>query len=121
MKARACCLSVRGLTSGAVRKALVCDAGRDLADTFRIFNPEARAAIIAKIEFREIAIQMLFADVVERSDHATLENGKIVFSAVDMDEAAEASIFVCRMVHGSVTIKFFAELRVSRIFVGRQI
>jgi hypothetical protein len=33
-------------------------------------------------------MQMLFAYMVERSDYATLENGKIVFSAVDMDEAA---------------------------------
>ena len=29
----------------------------------------------------------MFADMVERTDHAAFENGKIVSSAVDMDEA----------------------------------
>jgi hypothetical protein len=62
------------LTSGAVCEALVCGAGRDFADTFRVFNPEARAAIIAKIEFRKIMMQMLFADMMECADHAALEN-----------------------------------------------
>jgi hypothetical protein len=31
---------------------------------------------------------MSFADVVECADDTALENGKIIFSAVDVDEAA---------------------------------
>jgi len=56
MKALACCLSVRGLTSGAVSKAFICGAGSDFADTFRVFNSEARAVVITEIEFCEIAV-----------------------------------------------------------------
>ena len=64
---------------------------------------------------------MLFANMVERTDDPALENGEIVFSAIDVNEAAQAHIFVGRMTYGSVSIKFLAELRVSGVFVGSQI
>ena len=64
---------------------------------------------------------MLFADVMIASDYAALESGKIIFSAVDMNEAAEPSIFICRMVHSSVVRKFFSELGISGVFVGHEI
>ena len=47
-------------------------------------------------------MQMLFADMVERTGQAVLENGKIIFSIVDVDEAAKARIFIGRMVHSSM-------------------
>jgi hypothetical protein len=64
---------------------------------------------------------MSFADMVECADDTALENGEIVFSAIDMNEAAEARIFDCGMVYSSVARKFFAQFRVGGIFVGRQI
>ena len=119
MKARAFCLSVRGAISGAIHKALACRSRRDLADTFRVFNPKPGTVVIAEIEFRKIAMHMLLADMMERTNHAALENGKIVFGAIDVNEAAEARIFFCRMVHGSMARKFFSEFRVGGISVAK--
>jgi hypothetical protein len=55
-------------------------------------------------------MQMLLADVVERTDNATLENGEIVFSAIDVNEATEAYIFIGGVVDGSMACIFIAEL-----------
>jgi hypothetical protein len=84
--ARAFCLSVRGFVSPPICQSLSSDASHDFVGALCILDTKARAIVIAEIEFREIAVQMLFADVMVSSDHAALENGKIVFGAVDMDE-----------------------------------
>jgi hypothetical protein len=85
MKARAFCLSERGFVRYAARDRR----------TFSILDAKARAVVIAEVKFREIAVQMLFADMMIGPNHAALENGKIVFGAVDVDETAEPSIFIC--------------------------
>jgi hypothetical protein len=94
-KARAFCLSVRGFVSLPICQTLSGDAGHDFVGAFCVLDAKTGTVVIAKIELGKVAMQMLLADMVERTNHAALENGKIVFSVIDMDEAAETSIFIC--------------------------
>src|SRR3984893_12359753 len=45
-----------------------------------VLNSKSGTVVIPKIELCEIPMQMLFADMVERTDYAALENRKIIFS-----------------------------------------
>ena len=73
-KAHAFCLSVRGFTRYAVRETLALDTLEGPCRTFPILDAKARAVIIAEVKFREIAVQMLFADMMIGSNHTALEN-----------------------------------------------
>ena len=121
MKALAFCLSVRGFVRPPIRQALASDALKQFVGASTVIHTKAATVVIAEIEFRQIAVKMLFANMVIGAVHAALENRKIILGGVDVNEAAEARIFVCRMVHGAMAIEFFAEVCISGVFVGHQI
>jgi hypothetical protein len=82
LKCFAVCLSVRGFVRPPIGQALSSDPGRDLGDALFVFDAKARTIVVAEIELGKIAVQMLLTNVMERTDNAALENGKIIFSAV---------------------------------------
>jgi hypothetical protein len=86
--ARAFCLSVRGFTRLSIGQPFAFDTFERALGAFDILDAKARAIVVAEIEFGEIAMQMLLADVVECTNYAALENRKIVFSGIDVNEAA---------------------------------
>jgi hypothetical protein len=73
MNALAFCLSVRGFVSPPIGQALSRDPGHYLVGALCIFDSKAGAVVIAKIELCKIAMQMLLAYVVERTDNARLK------------------------------------------------
>jgi len=52
-----------------------------------IVHAKARAVILAKIEFGQVARQMLFPNVLIGADKAALEDAEIAFRRVRMDNA----------------------------------
>jgi hypothetical protein len=79
---------VRGFVRSLIHQPFALSAPDSLFCAFCIFNTEPRTVVVAEIELGKIAVQVLFADMVKRTDHAAFENGKIIFSAIDVDEAA---------------------------------
>jgi hypothetical protein len=112
---------VRGSIRLSIHQPLAFETLQRFISAGSVFKTKIATVRIAEVEFGKIAIKMLLANVVICSIYAALENGKIIFSAIDVNEPAQASIFICGVVNGSVARKFFAKFRVSGVFVGRQV
>src|SRR5688572_2101409 len=76
-----------------IREALVADAFQQGSGSFRIaesgLDPlsiqildASFAVVVAEIKLMQVTLQVLFADVMERADHATLEDGEKTFNRV---------------------------------------
>lgn len=76
----------RCFVSRPIGEALSADAFERCMGAFSIGN---LAMIPAEIEFLDVALQVLFSDMVERPDQATLEQGEIAFDVVGMRSVAE--------------------------------
>ncbi len=109
-----------GFTRFLIHQPFAASTNDRFCCAFGIPDAKARAIVVAKIELGKIAMQMLLANMMESSDDAALENGKIVFSGVDVNETAEAHIFIGSVVHGSVVGELLADFRVSGVFVSHQ-
>lgn len=67
-------LLVRPLTSPPIGKALAEHAGSDHLGALHIAIANPDAVVVAKIEFRAVAMQVRLGNVVIRSDDAALED-----------------------------------------------
>src|SRR5436190_4231102 len=70
----AACLGWTILVSRPVRQALALDTFEGSCRPFPIVDAEGHAVIIAEIKFREIALQMRFADLMINASDAALKN-----------------------------------------------
>jgi hypothetical protein len=100
MNACAFCLSVRGFTRQSIGQPLAFDAFERLLGALGILNAKAGTIIVTKVELSEIAMQVRLAHVVIDACDAALEDRIEILGRVDMDKAAHACIFICRMVDG---------------------
>lgn len=55
-----------------------------------------------EVEFREVALQVLLADMVVRPHDAPLEDAKVIFDRVGMMEAASTDIFARTVIDSSM-------------------
>ncbi len=117
MKAFAFCLGVTGLTRLMIHQALAFRAFQQFVATLRVRHC---AAVVPEIEFRQVAVQVGFANAVEVSVDAALYQGKVAFDGVRVPEVT-AHVFLGAVVYGAMTGEFLADLRVDRAFVGHQV
>jgi len=68
--------------------------------------------IVAEIEFRAVAVQMRFGNVVIGSDDPALQDREIIFDRVRMPESG-ADILFRRVVDGAVTGELAANLGIT--------
>lgn len=74
-------------------------------------NAELRAVVPAVIELGDVALKVLLADVVERSDETALQKAETAFDGVRRHVAA--CIFFGAVVDGFVTRKAFGDYRIG--------
>jgi hypothetical protein len=72
-KARAFCLSVRGRTRFLIEQPLTGRAANGFLRAFVILDAKSGTIVMAEVEFRKIAVQMGFADMVKGTNHAALK------------------------------------------------
>src|SRR6185437_9525294 len=82
------CLGVRAFVRQTIRETLALDAKKGLRRTFPIVYAELGAVVVAEIEFRQKALQMLLRNVVIRPVDPALEDREIALDCVRMHVAA---------------------------------
>lgn len=80
-----------------IGKALAADALQRFDGAFPITHAKRGAVVVAEIELVHVALQMLFANMMERPDQPTLEDGEVTFNRVGGDLATR--IFTKAVVH----------------------
>lgn len=76
------------------------------------------AMVVAKVEFRAIALQMVRADVVKRADDSALENGEVAFNCVGMGVATD--VFTRAMVYNVMALEHRSDQTVLALAIGHQ-
>ena len=71
-----------------IHQALATDVAQDVRGTVGVVEAERLAGVPAKIELRRVALEVLFADAVERAVEAALEDRERGFDGVRGDIAA---------------------------------
>jgi hypothetical protein len=79
---RAICLIDLGFARSAIHQPLANDALECFFGAGCIIVSKFDAVAVTEIEFRQIAFQMGFANVMINASDATLENGKVAFNRV---------------------------------------
>ena len=74
--------------SCSISQALADDPGKSALGTLNILAPQLDAVIIPEIEFREIAVKVLFAAMLVDVLHAALEKTKVAFGGINMNVVA---------------------------------
>jgi hypothetical protein len=84
-----------------------------------IINPKRNTVIIAKIELRQISLQVLGADMMIGTSNATLQNGEVAFNRVRMHVAA--NILANAVIDGLMAGEHLADASATAIahYVGR--
>ena len=118
MKARAFCLAVRGFVSRTIRETLALYTQESLRRTFSIGHAKLGAIVVTEIKFRQIALQMGFADVVIDAIDATLENREVTFDRIAVRVVAD--VFTIAMVNHLVTGEFLANAHVTASGIRHQ-
>jgi|SRR5579862_3899702 len=86
------CLIVRGSVRYPVREALALDALEGFCRTFPVCG---LASVPLEIPFREIAMQMSFADRMVGAIYSPLHEAMAALGRVGVREPAHAHVFVC--------------------------
>ena len=68
-------------------QALSCYATQRDQAAFRVFNSMRHTVVIAELEFRRIAVQVLLTTVLIHALHAALEDAEIALNRVGVDDA----------------------------------
>ena len=71
-----------------------------------VIDAKRRTLVIAKVEFGKVALQMLLADVVIRSDDAPFEDREVALNRVGVSIAAH--VFIGAVVDRFVAVELFA-------------
>ena len=82
---------MRGFVRWPVRETLALDTLEGSCRTFPVCH---LAGVPLEIPFREIARQMGFANRMMRAKHRAFHKAEAAFGSVDVNEAAEAYIFI---------------------------
>jgi len=117
---RAFCLSVTGFTNPPISQTLTFDHGKQLVVALGVGDAKSGAAIVAEIEFRQVAVKMGFTAMLVDANHAAFEDRKYVLNRVRMDRlfALVANVFALRMIGRLVRGVFLAGARVEARGVG---
>src|SRR5579862_4668952 len=108
----------RFFVSPPICQSLAADAFERIGCAFCIFNTARGTVVIAEIEFRQIAVQMITAAMLVRAIHAALEHTKKVLNRVGVPLAAY--VLMLRMVYGLMVSKLFRYLAIQTRVIGHQ-
>jgi hypothetical protein len=116
------CLRVLSLVRPSICKALAFDALQEGFGAHLVIHAKARTVVKAKLEFGDIALQMLFVALVIGADHATLERAKKVLGSIGcLTVCANIVALAARTVLDSlVCSELFADGRIELAFIGMQ-
>lgn len=95
-------------TSCLIREALPPDLAKSLNRALRIVHAERGAIAKAEVKFMQIALQMRFANMVIRPEHAALKDSKIRLDRVAVNTTG-ARVFANRMIGGLMRRKLFTQ------------
>lgn len=95
-------------------------ADKSIQSARTIVDTKADAVVVAEIELRQIAVQVLFRAMLINAFHATLEHAEIVLNRVGVDDRATfvSDILLCRMLGRLVVNERGADVRIEAAFVG---
>ncbi len=105
--------------SPPIRQALPGDALECLGCAFFVIDAELFAVVVSEIEFGNVALKMLPADMLIRTNQAALQNTEVVFDGVGMRDPAH--IFAFGMIDRTVRLELFGEVPVARSSVRHQV
>ena|SRR6202035_1211619 len=71
-----------------IGQALVADSLQGVRGTFRIFDAKSRTIVIAKVEFGEIAVQVIAAPMLIYASHAAFEHREEAFNGIGIGISA---------------------------------
>ena len=104
---------------GITPAPLANDATDNLVRAILIVNPQRYAAVVPKIEFAQITMQVLLSAVLIDALHTTLEDGEVAFKGVGV--CGTADVFASAMVDGAMAGKFIGDLGIDQAFVRHQV
>lgn len=84
-----------------------------------IVNSDRNTVTVAEVELRQIPVQVLLADVVERPDDAALQDAEVAFDGVAVDVAA--NVLIRAMVNHAVRSELLADMVVTARRVRHEI
>jgi hypothetical protein len=90
------CLGI-GAVSILIRYPLANDAAHHLVSALRILNTERDPFVVAEVEFAQIPLQVLLADVVVRARDPALEDREVAFDGVRV--SLTANVFLGTVVY----------------------
>src|SRR5260221_1200588 len=111
-------LRVRGFLRLSVHQALANGALEQNFGAVGIGEAERRARVVAKIELGKVAVQVGFADAVERPVDATLEDGEHTLNSVAVDFAAY--VLTGAVIDRQVLGELETDTRIDPRFVGHE-
>src|SRR5690606_26889397 len=111
-------LRVSGLpVNPPIGQTLSGDAFQNLVGALGILDAKAGTFVVAEVVFRQIALEVLFADVVVHAGDAALHDREIVLDRIGVPELA-AHVFLDRVIDGTVPVELATDALVDRRFVG---
>ena len=75
-------------TSRSIGQTLALDAIQGFGCPLLIVNAEPDAVVVAEVELRQVAVQVLFLAVLIDAAHPSLEHAEVAFDGVGMDHDA---------------------------------
>ena len=108
-----------GFVNPLIREPLTADTLEQSGSAFLVVDALRFAVVVAEVEFRNVALKMLLADVLVNPGKATLENREEPFNRVRRH--VTASVFLASMVHAGVLRELLANAPVARGFVGHKV
>lgn len=98
---------------------LSADAFRGVVRARGVIDAEGDAVVLVEVKFRQIAVNVGFADMVEVAIDAALQDGERTFHGVGMNEAAPGDIISDGVIDGSVRGELgVLEDRISEVHGG---
>ena len=107
------------MTSRSIGQPLPDDALDSSLGTLFIIDAQRRAVVVPEIKLGEIAMKMLFADVLINAIDTTLQDREEVFCGVGGCVAAH--VLISRVIDSAVAGEPLANLPIHSAFVGPQV
>ena len=109
---------LRFLVRLPIREALPFDGLKSVGCALMIIDPKRYAVVVAQVELREIAVQMLALAMLVSASHAALEHREHAFNGVRTRIAAH--VLACAVVYGLMVRKLLDDLAVDARAIGHE-
>ena len=114
-------MSVLGFTNPPIGQPLTSSALEDRFGALCIFDAQRRAVIPAEAKFVHVALEMGFADRVEATHDAALQDGEERFDGLGVRLAILAYVLAGAVIDADVLRELTTEIVIDQAVVGVQI